>query len=111
MPCELCERNSTVSIKPIQDLIQKLKNAKKERRRRENQCTRALAKKVKNDSIRAEIDEVRFRIEHIVKPNFQRTMLENFDNRSKKERLHLEKSEVSHKIENIKRKKDRINEY
>mgnify|MGYP006944956832 CR=1 FL=1 len=61
MPCELCNRAGTVSIKPIQDLIQKLKNAKRERKRRENQCTKLYKKRYNIDQMKSESDDIQFR--------------------------------------------------
>ena len=62
MPCELCARKGTVSIKPIQDLIQKLKNAKRERKRRENHCAKLYGKRYTIDQMRTQIDDIRFRL-------------------------------------------------
>ena len=61
MPCELCDRKGTVSVKPIQDLIQKLENAKKERKGFEEQFLRQFNRNYKLDKVKTESDDIRFR--------------------------------------------------
>ena len=50
-------------------------------------------------------------MEHILKPRFQQITIKNLDDRSRKERLGLEKMEVQEKIKLTIRKRERIKEF